>query len=262
MALNGSPGRIPGRMKAERAGGAERRADIQRRLARIREQVGRFGVDVVSSCRIDADVAARFHSSIRGHAARLEYAIVLGIRLSEEVLATIAAAPTWTYYHHYRTVNFALDQAALFAAGECKRLGGPSLPVPASQVMDWDRLLGHLSHRELGALAGIGWRGRNNLLVHPEYGAQVRYATVLTDLAMPAPGIELDETAGCGECRACVGVCPAGAIGLDPLAFDLDRCTAQVRRFSQSEKLNVLICGICVRACAGRGESPPPGEHG
>lgn len=221
------------------------------RLEIVAAGAARFGVDVVSSCDIDEETRSRFHRSIRDAASRLDRAIVLGMRLSGEVLDTIEGAPNWTYYHHYRTVNFALDQAALFAAGECRRLGSRALPVPASQVMDWDRLLGHLSHRELGARAGIGWRGRNNLLVHPRYGSQVRFVTVLTDLPLPARGIDLPEGAGCGDCRACVGVCPAGAIGMDPPSFDLDRCTAQVRRFSRSEKLNVLICGICVRACRG-----------
>lgn len=228
--------------------------DPEENLARLRAGAERFGVDVVSSARIPPDVAERFHESIRGAAAGLDRAVVLGMRLSGPVLATIVGAPTWTYYHHYRTVNFALDQAALFVSGECRRLDARSLPVPASQVVDWPRLLGHLSHREIGALAGIGWRGRNNLLVHPEFGSQVRYATVLTDLDLPDRGIDLAAEAGCGSCRACVRVCPAGAIGEDPLAFDLDRCAAQVRRFSRSEKLNVLICGICVAAC--RGSAP------
>jgi epoxyqueuosine reductase QueG len=177
------------------------------------------------------------------------------MRLSGEVLATIEGAPNWTYYHHYRTVNFALDQAALYCAGECRRRGYRAFPVPASQVMDWDRLLGHVSHRELGNLAGIGWRGRNNLLVHPEFGAQVRYTSILTDAPLPDRGLPLDEARDCGDCHSCVGVCPAGAIAADPLEFDLDRCTAQVRRFSQSEKLNVLICGVCVQACAGSAPS-------
>ena len=224
-------------------------------LEALRRDAARFGVDVVSSARLCPEHKARFHASIEGIAGSLDHAIVLGIRLSGEVLATIAGAPNWTYYHHYRTVNFALDQAALFCAGECRRRGYRAFPVPASQVMDWDRLRGHLSHRELAALAGVGWRGRNNLLVHPEFGSQVRYTSILTDAPLPERGLPLDEARGCGDCHSCVGVCPAGAIAADPLAFDLDRCTAQVRRFSQTEKLNVLICGVCVQACAGNAPS-------
>lgn len=225
--------------------------ELHERLEMLRGSAERFGIDVFSSARLAPEQKAGFHSSIRGIAASLDYGIVLGIRLSREVLATIVGAPNWTYYHHYRTVNFALDQAALGTAGECRRMGFGAFPVPASQVMDWDRLLGHLSHRELGSLAGIGWRGRNNLLVHPEFGSQVRYVSVLTDMPLPDRGIDLDGSRGCGDCHACVSVCPAGAIKMDPLAFDLDRCTAQVRRFVRSEKINALICGICVRACAG-----------
>jgi len=227
----------------------------QEMLDALRLGAARFGVDVVSSARLSAEDKSRFHESIRDVAAPLDFAIVLGMRLSGEVLATIAGAPNWTYYHHYRTVNFALDQAALFCAGECRRQGHRALPVPASQVMDWDRLRGHVSHRELGGRAGIGWRGRNNLLVHPEFGSQVRYVSILTDTPLPDRGIALDAARDCGECCACVGACPAGAIGAEPLDFDLDRCTAQVRRFSQSEKLNVLICGLCVQACVGTSRS-------
>jgi epoxyqueuosine reductase len=220
-------------------------------LEKLRREAARFGVDVVSSARIGPAERERFHPSIRDVASFLDWAVVIGCRLSGEVLATIEGAPNWTYDHHYRTVNFALDQTALYCATELRRMGHRALQIPASQMMDWDRLLGHLSHREIGALAGIGWRGRNNLLVHPEFGSQVRYATVLTDAPLPDRGIALDADAGCGDCRACVEACPAGAIMIDPLAFDLDRCAAQVRRFSKSEKLNALICGICVKACGG-----------
>jgi epoxyqueuosine reductase len=226
-------------------------SEPSKNLEMLHDAARRFGIDVVSSARVGRGERERFHQSIRETAARLDYCIVLGLRLSDQVLDTIAGAPNWTYYHHYRTVNFALDQAALFCAGECRRMGWHAFPIPASQVMDWEKLRGHLSHRELGGLAGIGWRGRNNLLVHPRYGSQVRYVSILTDLPLPERGIDLDASANCGHCRACVAVCPAGAIAMEPETFDLDKCTAQVRRFSQSEKLNALICGICVRACRG-----------
>ena len=179
----------------------------------------------------------------------LDSAVVIGIRLSGPVLETVERAPTWTYYHHYRMVNIALDQAALRLAGECRKMGYRSLPVPATQILEWDRLAAHLSHREVGALAGLGWRGRNNLLVHPEYGSQVRYTTILTDMPLPAGDVVRDS---CGDCMACLSVCPVGAIKKDPEKFDLDKCAAKLRRFSKEEKLNTLICGICIRACRGR----------
>jgi epoxyqueuosine reductase len=218
-------------------------------LERMREVAEGAGIDLVASSRIDEGFRNMIHDAVRGEISELDSILVMGIRLSGPVLETVKAAPTWTYYHHYRMVNIALDQAALGIAGECQRMGNRAFPVPASQILDWDRLLAHLSHREAGFRAGLGWRGRNNLLVNPRFGSQVRYITVLTDLALPE-GRALESD--CGPCFDCIKVCPVGAIHEDPEQFDLDRCAAQLRRFSKEEKLNTLICGLCVRACSGR----------
>jgi epoxyqueuosine reductase len=210
------------------------------------------GVDVISSVNITPRYREQFHPSIRGVSEALGHAAVIGMRLSRPVLDTVTVAPTWTYYHHYRMVNIALDQAALLLAGGCRRNGYGAFPVPASQILDWDRLQGHLSHRSMGEMAGLGRRGRNNLLVHPRYGSMVRYATVLTDRPLPEGGAS-ERSFACGSCRACIEACPANAIHDSPDEFELDRCTAQLRRFSHEEKLNTLICGLCVRVCRGRG---------
>ena len=218
----------------------------------IRRVAGVEGIDLVSSAPVTDALRETFHPSTKAVASGLRYAVVIGIRLSEPVLETVVTAPTWTYYHHYRTVNFALDQAARKVASECMRRGARAFPVPASQILDWERLKGHLSHREAGAVVGLGWQGRNNLLVNPEFGSQVRYTTILTDLELPSYRPYSDEElAGCGDCYDCIDGCPVGAIHDDPLDFELDRCTAQLRRFSKSERLNTMICGLCIRACSG-----------
>lgn len=221
------------------------------KMERIKVAAASFGLDLISSAKLDGKYDLEVHESVREVIPRLNHAVVIGIRLSGPVLETVETAPTWTYYYHYRTVNFALDQAALFISGEIQRMGYEAFPVPASQILDWDRLRAHLSHRETGYLAGLGWIGRNNLLVNEEYGSQCRYATILTDMDLP-DGRAGSTAGGCGSCRRCIEVCPVGAIHEDPADFDLDKCAAQLRRFSKSEKLNTLICGLCVRACPGR----------
>ncbi|MDD3642394.1 MAG: hypothetical protein PHQ19_02915 [Candidatus Krumholzibacteria bacterium] len=216
----------------------------------IAAAAGHLGLDLLSYAHMDDDHRGRFHESIRDIAATLPRAVSLGIRLSGPVLDTVATAPTWTYYHHYRQVNTALDQAALLISGAIQRGGYRALPVPASQILDWELLRAHLSHREIAWLAGLGWRGRNNLLVTPEYGSMIRLATVLTDAPLPRPVRSRLETE-CGDCAACIGACPVGAIDASPERFDLDRCAAQLRRFSREERLNTMICGLCVKVCAG-----------
>jgi epoxyqueuosine reductase QueG len=108
--------------------------------------------------------------------------ISLGFRLSRTVLQTVEDAPNQMYYFHYQRANMLLDQTALKLAARIQEMGYDALPVPASQIMDWEKQLGSLSHREIARLAGHGWYGRNNLLVNKAYGSQVRYVTVLTDL--------------------------------------------------------------------------------
>ncbi|MBN2380787.1 epoxyqueuosine reductase [candidate division WOR-3 bacterium] len=178
---------------------------------------------------------------------RLKYGIVCGIRLSSAVLSDISDQPTKTYYHHYRTVNMALDQLALKITGFLQERSFSAFPVPASQLIDWENQLGMLSHKHVAVEAGLGWIGRNNLLVTPQYGSQIRLVTVLTDAPFEV-GAPLKED--CGSCRACLDVCPCNAIKDDPAAFDHKRCYAQLDKFVRSRVVGQHICGICVRVCS------------
>ncbi len=211
------------------------------------------GIDLFGTAFVGESHRERFHESIRGISKDLPYAVSMGRRLSGPVLETVLTAPTWTYYYHYRQVNIALDQAALIVSGEIQRAGHSALPIPASQILDWELNRAHLSHREIAGLAGLGWMGRNNLLITPEFGSQVRLVTVLTDMELPAKS-GADDRGDCGRCRACVKMCPVGAIDDDPERFDLDKCAAQLRRFAKSEKINTMICGLCIKVCGGRKE--------
>jgi len=118
----------------------------------------------------------------------------------------------------------------------------------ALQVVDWQNQKGHISHRHVGAIAGIGWIGRSNLLVSPVFGAQARYNTVLTDMPLTA-GKRLEQA--CRDCTACVALCPAGAINEDATFFDHKGCYEMLGRFRKERNIGHHICGICVSACKG-----------
>lgn len=177
------------------------------------------------------------------------FAIVSAIRLSESVLDEITDHPTRTYYHHYRMVNMALDQLGLAMTRFLQSAGFSAYPVPASQLIDWENQRGILSHKHAAVQAGLGWIGRNNLLVTPQYGAQIRLVSVLTDAHLE-PSQPLNED--CGACRACLDVCPAEAIADDPETFDHQSCYAQLDAFVRKRVVGQHICGICVRACSSK----------
>ena len=136
-----------------------------------------FGVADISGVKKDFQLSQETLSN-------LDSAVCLGIRLSQSILDEIFNAPTRLYFHHYRTVNATLDQAALKVCNFIQKKGFKALPIPASIILDWENQTAHLSHKQLGVLAGLGWIGRNNLLVNSELGSQFRLATILTNMPL------------------------------------------------------------------------------
>jgi len=176
-------------------------------------------------------------------------AVVLGVRLQKTALDGITDMPTPIYFHNYRQVNYQLDTTAMLIADIIQDVGFRALAIPASQIINREPMSGHISHKLLGWAAGIGFIGRNTLLIHPEHGAQLRYVSVLTDMPLIA-GVPYEGT--CGSCTACIPVCPAQAIKLRKEDFDLRACYEKLTGFTRLPFIGQHICGVCVKACAGR----------
>jgi epoxyqueuosine reductase QueG len=180
---------------------------------------------------------------------KLDGGICLGLRINPLIVSEIEKHPTMLYFHHYKTVNHFLDQLALKITNYIITNEYLALPIPASQITDWQRQTAHLSHKRIGYLAGIGWQGRNNLLVNEKYGSQFRLVTVLTNMPLIH---DRPKDLACGECMNCVTVCPAGAIKEKPEQFDHIKCFDKLKEFQKKKLVNQYICGICIRACPGK----------
>jgi epoxyqueuosine reductase QueG len=155
-------------------------------------------------------------------------------------------------FHVYKVVNARLDDVAESVATTLQRAGHRALPVPTSLSVDDAGRRGIVSHKLIARQAGLGWIGRNCLLVTPEAGPRVRLATVLTDAPLPpdAPG---DRS--CGACHICVRACPAAAFSgrrfspEDPLAARMDVEACDRYRQAAKQDSGVTICGVCVSVC-------------
>lgn len=180
---------------------------------------------------------------------RFDKAICLGVRLSKSILDEIENAPTRLYFHHYRTVNAFLDQTAFKLCNYIQKKGFLALPIPASQIIDWQNQKAHLSHKRIGYLAGLGWIGRNNLLVNRNYGSQFRLTTVLTNMSLK---IDKPVSEDCGDCFLCIEVCPVRAIKQNPADFAYLKCFEKLKEFQKQHIVEQYICGVCVKACKGR----------
>ncbi|MCX8023133.1 MAG: hypothetical protein N2745_10220 [Syntrophorhabdaceae bacterium] len=180
--------------------------------------------------------------------SQLPYLITFGLLLSRAVMETTKDGPNLLYLHHYRQLNYRLDMIGYLLAGEIEKKGYRAMAFPASQLIDWRNQKGHISHKHTGVASGLGWIGRNNLLIHPKYGAYVRYNTVLTEMPLDA---DTPLERGCGACRACIDVCPAGAIKESPVDFDHKGCYEMITQLKNKRNIGHHICGICVEPCRG-----------
>jgi epoxyqueuosine reductase QueG len=210
----------------------------------LKTLAARLGADLFGVARTER-LSRYIDPEIAGQTADLPYAISIGIRLQKAVLDSLVDRPNQIYKSHYRQVNAALDFITQELARHIQNEGRRAMPIAASFIVDWKKQTAHVSHRHVALEAGLGFWGKNNLLIHPQYGAGVRLATVFTDLPLtvdePIPN-------DCGECLACMIACPADAIGED--GFDFEKCYAKIREFGKQDNYNLYICGLCVKACA------------
>ena len=193
------------------------------------------------------EVRKEFHIDL-DFVSQFDRAISLTKRLLDPIIENIKDRPTLLYFHHYRQLNFFLDRGAFLLSSYIQDRGYNALPIPASQMIDWEKQRSHVSHKIVGRLAGLGWIGRNNLLVNPELGSRHRLVTILTDMPLqPDEALERD----CGECLACLATCPAQAIKEDKDDFDHWACFDKLKEFRRQGVVGQHICGVCIKACKG-----------
>jgi epoxyqueuosine reductase len=165
--------------------------------------------------------------------------------------------PRYTWADHY-----ALLREKLEALGE--RLGGRyRVLVDANQHVD----------REGAARAGIGFYGKNTMLITRKHGSWVVLGTLVTDVEVePSPPLDLD----CGSCTLCIEACPTGALD-EPGVVDSTKCLSYWTQapeeipepYRPELGAQVYGCDICQDVCPwNRGiekrrapeETPPEAE--
>ncbi len=183
------------------------------------------------------------------------YGISIGVRLQEEFIVDIIDRPTPDYARHYRAINKRLDTISAQVVQWIEKKGFPGKAIPASELVDEANLLGHISHKAVARVAGLGWQGKSLLLITPEYGPRVRLVTLLTDMPL-TPDRPIKNR--CGNCQECVQACPAFVIknastdsfyASRDVAVDLEKCHQQLIEFKALPGINTRICGVCVKVC-------------
>jgi epoxyqueuosine reductase len=209
----------------------------------------------VADCTVVQDfIRAQGGDRVAGYSR----AVVMGIRLLDELVDLledrkdrIGAA---LYRHHsYDIVNLALDGMALQVANTLQRQGYRAFPIPASKRASDELIAGVFSQKLAAHLAGLGWIGKSCLLVTPDHGPRVRWITVLTDAPLAPTGQPMESR--CGECTACVDICPVHAFTGRPFSegeprearFNAALCDRYFKKLEAGG--GPVVCGLCLWVC-------------
>jgi epoxyqueuosine reductase len=186
------------------------------------------------------------------------FAISLGIAMPRTIVDQLPnrsnPAVAISYRHHsYHVINQRLDLLTSRIAGLLQKEGHKALPIPASERYDNEKICAIFSHKLAAHLAGLGWIGKSCLLITPQAGPRVRWASVLTDAPFQSTGQPMQEK--CGSCSECVDICPADAFTGqsfhedEPRSVRYDARKCQEYHAVAEEKTGHRVCGMCVYVC-------------
>ena len=145
--------------------------------------------------------------------------------------------PRYTWYDAYAELRGKLDELG-------RRLGGDyRVLVDENQHVD----------REAAARSGVGFYGKNTLLITRRFGSWVVLGTLVTDRELETtPPLALD----CGSCTLCIEACPTGALD-EPGTLDATKCLSYWTQsahdppeaYLEALESQVYGCDICQDVC-------------
>lgn len=199
-----------------------------------------------------ADLSQVPEEQRRGYPRALS--ILVPVDLS--IINGLTKGVTKEYINEYRSKNLLLDELAETASAYIEAQGYHAFPLSRKNVSDdYSIHSATLPHKTVATRAGLGWIGKNALLVTFDRGSAVRLTSVLTDAPFLC-AVPEDES-HCGACRICTETCPGQApLGINWSVgsrredfFDVLACRKTCITRTWNVSPGESLCGLCILAC-------------
>ena len=199
-----------------------------------------------------ADIASLPAAQTKGYPV----AVAIAIALNPKIVSGIPTGPHIDYCYEYNDVNAKLDALGEAAEAWLNAKGFDSYAVTRARApYAHEDCLTDLPYKTVAHLAGLGWIGKNALLVTREFGCAQRLTVVLTHAPLPVAGAAMGPI--CGSCSNCRRACPGEALkGItwsedktrDDLV-DFHLCQKVLRERGPDLAVRSATCGMCIAAC-------------
>jgi epoxyqueuosine reductase QueG len=177
---------------------------------------------------------------LSGEIAHLDRAVSIAVdrRLNEDTLSLLTKLQK-------RTVRF------------LKARGHRTLAIPPDSDRKKGTFISKLyslfNHKMAATSGGLGWIGKNGLLISPQHGPRLSLATVLTDAPL-RPDVPIEQCQ-CEECALCIEHCPSKAITgaqwsrSSPFVELVRLKECRGHKSSKRQTTGKPNCGLCINIC-------------
>ena len=126
-----------------------------------------------------------------------------------------------------------------------------------------------LMEKPLAQRAGLGFQGKNSLIINPKFGSWIFLGELLTELSL-SPDEPMENQ--CQDCTACIDACPTGALS-EPGILDARKClsyltieqkgdiSARIIEMANKENVCIYGCDICQEVCPFNRDTPKSKEE-
>jgi epoxyqueuosine reductase QueG len=190
------------------------------------------------------------------------FGISIAVALNPEIMSEVNEGPTQAYVEECIRADNLLSSLGQLTVQFLRENGHDAKQLATTNIIgaEYPSMLStRLPHKTTATRAGLGWIGKCALLITKEFGSAVRITTVLTNAPIAAG--QPVNTSFCGDCTACVDVCPSQALSGKNWQAGMNRdslvdafsCRNTARELlikrTRTEVLGRTFCGICIAAC-------------